>query len=359
MIIYMGDELASAVTSHSLVAAEIAALEDIASVVRSGQHLVIGGYDTLKAIGGLAKLGTSARAAFSSVLSRFSQLQSALDRVDIYAEVILGNGVPLSVKIDGKIVIKIPLLFILDMNLRSPVEILFEEINDRFIYEIISRWYVERVFGAGLLNRSYRSVHGGGGRTFAVFTEMQRENSSFLVCVTDSDRKFPSDVFGITSTKVRDVNDQGKVLSFHLDLDFHEVENLVPLSFIKENSNSKYTDILLAQMKKAELNGCPEAKLFLDYKKGIKYCYLRSEEKALAYWGMALSLEGLACQKRCELKDCACEVVKPLQNKAEIRNKIESLTPISPNECPILEKLWSDIGSVLISWSASAVPKLA
>lgn len=358
MIIYIGEDIRDFVISGSLSPAEIGALEDIASAIRSGDHLVLGDGQSLFALSKFVKLGASARAAYKSVYVRVPQQESILEKVEIYVKVEPGDGIPVLGAIGNQKIISIPLLFCADMNLRAPLEIIFEEINDHYIYEIITEWYVSRVLNVRALNRKYRPIHGGGNRTYSVFERAQRDNNLFSLCITDSDKKYPSDDCGATSTKVRQSNDIAKVLAHHLDLDFHEIENLVPLSFIAEKSNSRHTDVMVAALKSAEQNGYQEAKLFYDYKKGLKYSYLQACPDAHRYWSTALLGLVQACPKGCQPDSCTCDLLKPLQNRAEMRMHIEQLTPICPDECPILEALWKSIGSTLTSWSAAAPARL-
>ncbi|MEN5136369.1 MULTISPECIES: hypothetical protein [unclassified Pseudomonas] len=358
MIIYIGESINSCVTNGNLSPVEISALEDIASAVRSGDHLVLGDAQALIALSKFVKLGDSARAAYKSVFFRVPQQESILEKVEVYVNIVPGDGVPTLNTVANQKVISIPLIFCADMNLRAPLEIIFEEINDHYIYEIISKWYVSKALAVKTLNRRYRPIHGGGNRTYAVFERAQRDNNLFCLCITDSDKKYPTDDCGPTSVRVRESNDLTKVLAHHLDLDFHEIENLVPLSFISEKSNSRYTDAMVAALKIAEQNGHQEAKLFFDYKKGLKLGYLRACPDASAYWSAALPGLSQDCSKNCLQASCTCDLLKPLQNRAEMRLQIEQLVPLYPDECPTLKALWKSIGSTLTSWSVAGPAKL-
>jgi hypothetical protein len=358
MIIYIGESITSCVANGNLSPTEVSALEDIASAVRSGDHLVLGDAQALISLSKFVKLGESARAAYKSVFVRVPQQESILEKVEVYVEIVPGDGTPTLSTVANQKIISIPLIFCADMNLRTPLEIIFEEINDHYIYEIISKWYVSQALAVKTLNRKYRPIHGGGNRTYAVFERAQRDNNLFCLCITDSDKKYPTDDCGPTSVKVRESNDKTKVLAYHLDLDFHEIENLVPLSFISEKSNSRYTDAMVTALKFAEQNGHQEAKLFFDYKKGLKLGYLRTCPDAGTYWSAALPGLSQDCSKDCLQTSCTCDLLKPLQNRAEMRLHIEQLVPLYPDECPTLKALWKSIGSTLTSWSMAGPARL-
>ncbi|WP_411565487.1 hypothetical protein ACLIN3_18785 [Pseudomonas orientalis] len=358
MIIYIDESIKGCVIDGSLSPTEISALEDIASAVRSGNHLVLGDAQSLISLSKFVKLGESARAAYKSIFVRVPQQESIIEKVEVYVNIVPGDGIPTLRTVSNQRIISIPLIFCADMNLKTPLEIIFEEINDHYIYEIISKWYVSQALSVKTLNRKYRPIHGGGNRTYAVFERVQRENNLFCLCVTDSDKKYPADDCGPTSIKVRQSNDLTKVLAHHLDLDFHEIENLVPLSFISENSNSRYTDAMVNALKFAEQNGHQEAKLFFDYKKGLKLGYLRACPDAGTYWSAALPGLSQECSKDCLQSNCTCDLLKPLQNRAEMRLRIEQLVPLYPDECPALKALWESIGSTLTSWSVAGSARL-
>lgn len=359
MLIYLDNSICQAIEAPSPNSEIIESLEDLASVIRSGSHLILGDFKVLKALASLSSLGLSARAAFKASLNKFPQQASALKHVSTYTKITANNQVPTRAESDGKKIITIPLSLIQRMNLKAPVEIIFEELNDSSIYEIISRWYLKSFISPGFINRNYRSIHGGGGRTHVVYTDAQNRNDQFCLCITDSDKKFPTDEFGQTSKDVRASEQTDKVLSYHMDLDFHEVENLVPLNFLLEKCKTKPSQDLVSQIKSADQNGNPEAKLFWDYKKGFKLSTLKSLDGGWTYWKRAFNLQEIECSEKCKTKDCTCEILKPWPEKRIVKDEITNLADMDPSECRVLHGLWTDIGKVLISWSISGTPKVA
>lgn len=358
MLIYLDDSIKHSIENNNLNNAALESLEDLASVIRAGTHLIIGGYETLNALSNLNSLGTAARTAYKALTNKFSQLNSALNHVTTYAKISTLTTITTTETQDKKRIITIPLSSIRQMNLKSPVEIIFEELNDSSIYEIISRWYLKEHITPGFINRDYRAIHGGGGRTHVVYTDAQNRNNQFCLCITDSDKKFPTDIFGQTSTDVRAADQPNKVLSYHLDLDFHEIENLVPLTFLKKTCKTKPSQDLANLIKSTETNGTPEAKLFWDYKKGFKLSTLKAKG-GWQYWKTAFNLTEMTCATACESNTCTCEILKPWPEKKAIKDEIEKLSEMDPSECEILKNLWYEIGNTLISWSISAVPKTA
>lgn len=334
-------------------------LEDIAAIVRAGTHLVTGNIATLRYLTGLEFLGTSARTAFRGLANRYAQFASAKRLVTTYAEIVISGLRPCLSRRGSVSVISIPLSQVKNLSLRSPTEIIYEEIQDDFIYEIISRWYLRANVSPGLLNRNYRPVHGGGGRTHAVYSSAQSRNDQFCLCVTDSDKKFPTDDPGPTSTGVRGVDQPNQVLSHHLDLDFHEIENLVPLSFLKEKCTSPTSQGIAEKINSADAAGYPEAKLYWDYKKGFSLAKLKQLDGGWEYWKAAFGLAEMTCTNACTPQKCMCEILGPWPEKRVVKDHIHAVVEMDPTECEVLTALWSTIGGTLISWSVSAVPKSA
>lgn len=332
-------------------------LEDIAAIVRAGTHLVTGNIATLRYLLGLEFLGISARMAFKGLASKYAQFASAKQLVTTYAEITASGGGACVIRRGNVSVISIPLFQVKNMSLRSPTEVIYEEIQDDFIYEIISRWYLRANVSPGLLNRNYRAVHGGGGRTFAVYSAAQNRNDQFCLCITDSDKKFPTDLPGPTSAQVKATHRISQALSHHLDLDFHEVENLVPLSFLKRECTSPLAQAITDKIKGVDAAGFPEAKLYWDYKKGLSLAKLKQLNGGWEYWRAAFELGEHVCTAACTLQSCKCEILKPWPEKRVVKEHINSFAEMDPTECNVLTELWSAIGGALISWSISAVPK--
>lgn len=357
MLIHLDDTISQ--LGDDLTPGIIGSLEDVAAVVRAGTHIVTGNISTLRYLTSLDCLGISARSAFRGLANRYSQFASIKSMVTTFAEIVLSENTPTTSRRGDVDVISIPLAYVAQLNLRSPTEIIYEEIQDDFIYEIISRWYIQEKLSPGFLNRNYRPVHGGGGRTHAVYAEAQQRNNQFCLCVTDSDKKFPTDISGTTSTEVRAVNDIHQALSSHLDLDFHEVENLVPLSFLKEKCTSPTSQAIAEQIKGVDAAGFPEAKLFWDYKKGFSVGGLKQLNGGWDYWRVALGLANLPCPDTCTPQRCQCEVLKPWPEKRAVKEQIHQYAKMDPSECELLSSLWADIGGSLVSWCVSAMPKPA
>lgn len=108
MIIYITESIKDCVANGSSSPTEISALEDIASAVRSGDHLVLGDAQALISLSKFVKLGESARAAYKSVFFRVPQQESILEKVEVYVNIVPGDGIPTLSTAGNQKIISIP-----------------------------------------------------------------------------------------------------------------------------------------------------------------------------------------------------------------------------------------------------------
>ncbi|MBV7515046.1 hypothetical protein [Pseudomonas sp. PDM25] len=356
MFIYLDHSILNCIAAEKIPHDTLRSIEGLSLILRSGAHLISGDQKTLIAISNLNDLSLPCRAIFHRAATRRSQVLSILKDVTTYTIVDFGrSNIECAIE-NNKKVIKIPIDSFIKLNFQSSSEVVFEDINDNLIYTAVAEWYAKNVLNNKYLSLTYKKVQGGGNRTYAVYKEKQQEGETFCLCITDSDKKYPTDTAGDTSALVREVEDTSMPLSYHLDLDFHEIENLLPLNFLEENSGTAEAKQIISTLKIAETNGYPEAKLYWDYKKGLRGHYAQENEHYRNYWHGALGVEYNKCASQCTAKKCECYLIRPWPLKAEVKTALASNHQISP-DCEKLKNLWSEIASVFISWVIGAPPQ--
>ena len=357
MFLYLDSTLSSCLNSpipHNI----IDGIQCLALMLRSGAHLVSGDRNTLAAIANLEEISSSARAVFRRAVARHAQANSVLEHVSTYALVYFGNDELTSSVTNGKKVIKIPISRIPNLIAQISTEIVYEDINDATIYNIVAQWYSENILNNPHLSIKSNPVQGGGSRTYDIYNAKQNAAETFCLCITDSDKKYPTDTAGETSTKVRQVEDFLKPLSFHLDLDFHEIENLIPLSFLDGIAGTNDAKEIIAALRTADGNERREAKLYWDYKKGIRAHYLKSSEDFRDYWCTALGVTPTACETECTPNKCDCFLINPWPLKQDTKRAIDRNTKMDPSDCELMHNLWTEIGNTFVSWTISSTPQL-
>lgn len=356
MFIYLDRSLVDCITRDHIPHDILRSLEGLSFMLRTGAHLVSGDRDALIAISSLDGLSLPCKAIFKKAAARCSQALAVFRQVTTYALVDYGRDEIECFTENSIKIIKLPIERILQLSFQ-PSEIVFEDINDSLIYATVAQWYAEDILNNKHLPLRYKEIQGGGNRTHAIYKAKQEQGDTFCLCITDSDKKYPTDESGDTSRRVREIEDNSMPLSYHLDLEFHEIENLLPLGFLDRFSGTAEAKEIIASLKRAEANGHPEAKLYWDYKKGLRGHYAQGNEDYRHYWCSALGIEHSECELDCTLKQCECFLIKPWPLKGEVKAALDSRPKISPTDCETLNTLWCEIASLFISWAIGAVPQ--
>ncbi|WP_163034759.1 hypothetical protein [Pseudomonas viridiflava] len=359
MLIYFDASLTQKLSNTSLSATECHALENLAIALRKGTHLITGNTQSLIAASKTPEISLYAKQAFTKAAAKASQSRGLTSWVTTYT--LLGDFPDLIENhINNEtVIIQTSLNSIFQLELQSPCEIIFEDMNDKHIYQTISDWFKKESLRSPHIHTNFRSIHGGGNRTHMVYSERQDQQNTFCLCITDTDKKYPDDVIGPTCAEVINTDNPLRPLSKHLNLDFQEIENLIPLGYLAQHARTNEAREILSSLKRAEDNGHPESKLYFDYKKGLNVKGFYKTTSKSDYWASALSIDMPVCRPHCNNDPCMCFIVKPWPFRSEIRAEIEKKTPISPDDCYVLKKLWIDIGATITSWSVASTPQLA
>ncbi|WP_154597767.1 hypothetical protein [Pseudomonas syringae] len=359
MLIYFDTSLSKKLSNTTLNAEECAALENLAIAFRKGSHLITGNVNALIAASRVPEISKNAQHSFSKAAAKSAQSKSLISRMTTYA--LIGDFPDtIDYQNDGDTaVIRTSLSKIYTLELQSPCEIIFEDLNDRDIYETISNWYKKEALNSPYIRSNFRPIHGGGNRTHVVYKERQDQQTTFCLCITDTDKKYPTDDVGPTCEEVINADNPLLPLSKHLNLDFQEIENLIPLSYLEKHAQTNEAKSILSSLKQAEANGHPESKLYFDYKKGLSVKSFYKTESKSTYWTSALLVHDPACRPNCTNNPCMCFIVKPWPFRHEVKAEIAKKTPISPKDCDVLEQLWVNIGATITSWSIATTPQLA
>lgn len=140
----------------------------------------------------------------------------------------------------------------------QPTSMLCENLEEIKFYSKQAKYY--HPLSPMMVNKR----HGGGGTTVDVFKDIKRRNLVCLV-ILDSDVKYPGCPQGDTARRCVH-NYQEKLANIEVKvLPVHEVENLIPVSFMLKNSCSDGVRLLLRMKKK----GILDQLIYYDVKEGI------------------------------------------------------------------------------------------
>lgn len=349
-------EICPDVDFSSLSEEEIHVLDLIAESHQSGNHLIGGDVASLEFLSAWEKLTPRSRSIYKKLKLRWVQLGSLYNLARI--SVVIGHydSIEFSSKGERRI-IKFPFSLV-NMNFLIPTTLMLEDTNDEDMYKLILNWYlvVGNSIGdiSGIYN--YRLQSGNGIRTAANFKHFIENNLNLILCVLDTDRKYPGDILGATAEKASALEPSplGKLLV----LDVHERENLIPYSIyekIHEEHGAADGQLRQSFVFLAHIHENFEAFRYLDIKSGFVCRNFNSVEKENMknYW-LPL-LEGLlnnghAC------KGASCDNVLfrnfPKQYLPPVIASVKN-NPQEVSMCDSLAQQWAAIAEEIFGWCIS------
>ena len=155
---------------------------------------------------------------------------------------------------------ELPLSFFKKTSSIQPISILGENTSDITFFTRIT----EELFPQTKLK--YNIVNGGGSDTGNTLANLQKR-FIFILVIIDSDKKYINAEYGDTYNSVEKAyNKKLKHVTFY-PLDVHEIENLLPFSFLLTTTNKEGKNFL-KRLKKD--NHAKEILRYYDIKNGIK-----------------------------------------------------------------------------------------
>lgn len=156
---------------------------------------------------------------------------------------------------------ELPLSFFKRTSSIQPISILGENSSDINFFTRMAK----ELFPYA--NLKYNIVNGGGADTGNTLNNLQKKHI-FILVIIDSDKKYINAEYGATYKSVKNAyNARLKHVKF-FPLEVHEVENLLPLSFLLTTTNNEGKNFL-ARLKK--IGNAKEILRYYDIKNGIKF----------------------------------------------------------------------------------------
>lgn len=335
---------------------EIHVLDLLAESHQNGNHLIGGDLSCLEFLSTWGKLTLRSRSIYKKLMLRWVQLGSLYELVKI--RVIVGRYEAIDFfSQEDKDYIKLPFSLV-DMNFLIPTTLMLEDTNDEDIYRLILNWYliVKHSIGDASSIYSYRLQSGGGIRTAANFKHFLDHNFNLILCVLDTDRKYPGDNLGATAEKASEIefNPLGRLLV----LDVHERENLIPYSvYEKIHNDHGVADGQLRQsfLFLSHIRENFDAFRYLDIKSGFVCKSFNSAEKIgmKNYWAPILD-ELLSNGHNCKGASCDNVLFRsfPKQYLPPVIAAMKN-NPQGVSVCDGLARQWVDIAQEIFGWCIS------
>lgn len=262
--------------------------------------------------------------------------------------------------VDDKKECKITLKELAKSELSNKTTLITENIEEAKFYNMISKYYT-KCNQMKKCNCSFNEHHGGGGTITTVLEQIINKRENMCLCIVDSDKKFPGASNGDTMERVKRLckNKEEDIWKLFC-LDVHEIENLIPIEWVKNVTNDIENIGDCIKFLEHLLNTGDEAIYFFDMKGGIKkskfICSDKSDyeinkrynkdENFRNYW------ESYIIDYNIALNNVNGDFIIPGTCKKlleRIISKYENEFHIEQVEEHLKEK-WLELGSVLFAW---------
>lgn len=354
----------------------IVALENIASARRCGNHLIFAESDIFLKISTIDSLSQPARKVYLKSHNQVIQMKSIFDYLKIYINVTLTSVNIRESSVNGKRIIEMPLSYFSNPAYINKTIILSENLDDCSFYEVIANFAPDRILQGVKIQAEPRS--GGGSTTHTVFSDIQHTQERFCLCILDSDSKYQGHTPTGTLSKVKQIDLPEKPLTQLSELDCHEIENLIPSKIFEILVHDDYAldpnkEKWLQGFKELEKSCVPQAKLYLDLKKGLKLYEMKDGNSShfFRYWNpIVSSIESLKLddskQCSCSTKNsCSCFIffgmgemklsyVIDFLNTSKGNIAIKDSVIDSLNELAETKTLWHEISEQVWAWCCGA-----
>ena len=251
----------------------IIALDDLASNRRKGKNFIFAEKSVLEALY-KADISEGAKQVFYSLFSKSSEDKLYLQAVNKYINVVDKVIEPQIGKNGNKEEFKVELKSLKDSDIYDYTVLITENQNDSEFYKLIGKYYArsKNIIKSKIM---FDPKPGGGDTTVKILSvTVNNATKKLCLCIVDSDKKFPKDTGGDTKKhiekfiKEHPVQDIWKVII----LDVHEIENLLPISYIEKCSKDVSTSSNTIKFLNHLISSypIPEAIFYFDMKDGIK-----------------------------------------------------------------------------------------
>ena len=243
-------------------------------------------------------------------------------------------------------------------NVLGVPKLVLEDLNDSNVFKAVIDRYMSGNSIVSNCKYHYQAIHGGGNRMGDVCSE-NYNNPVNIFAICDSDMDSPSCSLGPTAVKVKGFFEAKGIADNMIVLDLHEIENLLPIQFLKHQARPQQLPVL--QFLEYSIKIKPESYLFFDLKESYKYNEIYSAEHIGStksqYWKELFdSYEG---------GDYSTWLSDGNKTSDNLINKLSSMLPHAINDLGdysgdieplLLKEQWDLLGSKLLNWFVGSEP---
>jgi len=167
--------------------------------------------------------------------------------------------------------------------------ILVENINDANLYSYLATLYLNKK-NLKLFELKLYAINGGGNQIYNQYKTSFKTEKKIGICITDSDKSYPSSEYGNTTEKLLEEKDENSFSQIFILDNQRELENFIPIDFLKyiyKSTSPKKFDNFLGNIDKQFYN-------FIDYKKGISILDFK-DSNFFNFWEDIISKKEINC----------------------------------------------------------------
>lgn len=241
-------------------------MNSLEACLKYGKHMVFAHYSVLEYI---QQKAPKDYPNIVSILSSYSTIGSAARQMSWHAEFIVDQP---SYRDEEHHVVYINETELPRFELVKETHLIGEHLKDVQYIVHIMRYY-QREHELKPMTRYYPLL-GGGSSIAHVYENEIKEGHAFVLCVTDGDKKYPTDEIGATGMNVQE-KDKSYHKPFHAYYynmqDVTEMENLIPWRIIEKYAKESKDPEIFKRLKIIkQIKDVNEAYLsYFDYKEGI------------------------------------------------------------------------------------------
>jgi hypothetical protein len=376
MIIYIDNSIANSIINNEKLTEINFCLSTLANEYIKGTHIILGERQTIYTIFSQEKiLSMDERKIYSKIYNSLATMKCMLDYCNEYME-ITSDTAKKQVKIEfSKKLYSIPIEDINSKRYLIEPYMLCENISDCQFFKKFFDYYLVSHPEIKNAIRFSGEIRGGGGSTVCKeYQQIQEERKRFCLCILDSDQEYPAifnngvKSYGQTAKDVININDLNEINTQYYLLPVREIENLIPIFFLKKVipiNDQRYEGV---KMIESLINkGCIDAVYYYDFKNGIKgYQILncdnsKGENPFSLFW--IDNMRKITCSTKCkhncnskkDKKSCQYFIFKGIGDKVlnEFVKWMEETENIIQLKCKMHRYnriMWDEISKLIFSW---------
>jgi len=351
MLFYLSNELLSDQLTVEKEEKVLRAIENILRSVWESKHLVKIDYDLIDVL--LEKTtNNDCRSVLLLIKNTYAFL--SYDKIKYYVKVV-EEGIIMNIdNLNGFKILNLSIDLFQTTDLIQESRILCEDLSDASFFQKISEHYIKEN-SIGNISLKFEPIHGGGVLICVQFQKHINSMNKFCLAFCDNDVRYPGSTIGSTLQNLQHVNRNGNLLCDYIEIDAHEIENLVPFNYIdciRQNEHNLDGIIFL----KSIFNSAKKEDLkYFDIKKGICKSKIIGDQNYRSY-AISLqpycrnqisehSLEGLAGDP--QIVPNIGKIIKPFLDNLDL------LTNTPPELLEYQRNEWDRIGSNFFYWTCS------